>query len=98
MAHWIGCARVAGECEGLAAAAAEILLALGARAAGFLHPVGATKRHERGRIVPDILQCVFANVPEIEVRNAFRRMARQHLAGGRDIERAPSPSTDTRFR
>ena len=46
VAHRVGCADIAGEREGLAAAAAEILLRPRAGAARLLHPVGAAKRHE----------------------------------------------------
>ena len=34
---------------------------------------------------------MIAHRPEFEIRNGFRRVARQDLAGWRDIERTPSP-------
>ena len=45
----VGCAGVAGERKGLAAAAAEILKAPWAARARLLHPIGAAKRIERRR-------------------------------------------------
>src|SRR4051812_14894403 len=98
VAHRIGCAGITGEREGLAAAAAEILLAFRTASARLLHPVGTAKRLERGRIVPDVGERMLAHVPEIEPGNALRGMAGQYLAGRRHVERAPAPSADARLR
>src|SRR5947209_1445613 len=98
MAHRISRVRIAGDGEGLAAAAAEVLIALGARAARLLHPVEAAECHEGGRVVPDIGERMLAHVPEIEPRNALGRVAWQHLTGRRNVERTPSPAADASLR
>src|SRR5262249_12417554 len=54
MAHRIGGAGVAGEREGLAAAAAEVLVAARAACARLLQPVGPAEGAERGRGGPDV--------------------------------------------
>src|SRR5690349_3786058 len=90
--HRVGRACIAGERKSLTAAAAEIFLLFRTRATGLLHPLGAAKRHERRRIVPDVGQRVFAHIPEFEPWNALGRMTRQHLAGGCDIQRAAAPA------
>src|SRR5579884_1098891 len=52
-ANRVGVSGVAAQQIRLAAAAAEILEALGTRTARLLHPVEAAKRIERLRLVPD---------------------------------------------
>src|SRR5262252_8806001 len=66
MAHWVGCARIAGEREGLATATAEIDVAAFAAAAWLPHPVGAPKGAEGGRGLPDFRERMIADRPEIE--------------------------------
>ena len=56
MTHRIGCAGIAGEGEGLAAAAAEIELAARAACARLLHPCGAAEGIESWGIRPDICE------------------------------------------
>src|SRR5450631_4032188 len=94
MADRIGGARVARNQEGLATAAAEILLAAGAALARLLHPVGAAERYERGRGSPDVGQRVLAHGPELEPGYDLGGVAWQHAACRRDIERAATPSAD----
>src|SRR5262249_60772442 len=86
---------IAGEQEGLAAAAAEILVPPRATAARLAHPVGAAEGAEGRGVAPDIGERVVAHRPELEPGDGFRRMARQHAAGRRDVERAPAPAADT---
>src|SRR4051812_33980850 len=86
MADRVGRARVAGEREGLTAAAAEILLASRAARARLLHPGGATERVERRRVRPDIGERMIAHVPELETGNRLRCMAGQHFARRRHVE------------
>ena len=97
MAHRVGGARIAGEREGLAAAAAEVLKTSRAARARLLHPIGAAEGAERRRVFPDVGQRTLAHRPELEARKAFRRMAGQHLADGRHVERAPAPAADARL-
>ena len=98
VAHRVGRGRVAGEREGLAAAAAEIQLAARAARARLLHPGGAAEGIEGRRVRPDVGERMLAHVPEFEPGNRFRGVAGQHLAGGRDVERAPAPAADARLR
>ncbi len=97
MTHRIGGAGIAGQCKGLAAAAAEIDFASRAAQAGLLHPVGAAKGFEGRRVCPDISKCVFANRPEFQTGDRFGGMARQHFAARCHIERTPPPAAHTRF-
>src|SRR5262245_42346996 len=94
MTDRIGRARIAGDGEGLAAAAAEIDVTPLAALARLRQPVGAAERHERRRRLPDLGERMVADIPELQLRNAFRRMTGQHLAGRRDVERAPAPAAD----
>src|ERR1051325_10008462 len=97
MAHRVGRCGVAGEREGLAAAAAEILLTARAACARLLPPAGAAEGVERRRVGPDVGERMVLHVPEFQTRNRLRRMTWQHLAGRRDVERAPAPDADTWF-
>src|ERR1700688_3662278 len=98
MAHRVGGAGVAGDQEGLTAAAAEILLAAAAAFARFLHPVGAAERGKGRRGPPNIAERVLAHVPEFQTWNNLGGMAGQHFAGRRDIERAAAPAANPRTR
>src|SRR5262249_9381278 len=97
MTDWIGRRGIADERKGLTTAAAEILLPPRAARARLLHPAGAAKRIEGRRVLPDLGKRSLAHRPEFEARNALRRVARQHLAGRRDVERAAAPATDARL-
>src|SRR5262249_60948027 len=92
LADRVGSRGVAGEREGLAAAAAEILLAAWAARARLLHPGGAAEGIEGRRVRPDVGERVLAYVPEFEPGNRFRSVAGQHLAGGGDVWRTPAPT------
>src|ERR687887_455192 len=85
---------IAEEGKGLTAAAAEILLPPRAARAWLLHPARAAKRVEGRRVLPDVGERSLAHRPEFEAGNALGRVARQHLAGRRDVERAPAPAAD----
>ncbi|MNR49945.1 hypothetical protein D3C85_1693950 [compost metagenome] len=61
----VGVAGITGEQEGLAAAAAEVLLLLVAGAARFGHPVVATEAVEAEGLVPDMPQRVLAHIGEL---------------------------------
>src|SRR5262249_40995498 len=69
MTHGIGCTGVAGEREGLAAAAAEIELSPRAARARLLHPCGAAEGIEGRRVCPDIGERMLAHVPEFKAGN-----------------------------
>src|SRR5262245_14409350 len=97
MADRIGRRGIAQEGKGLTTAAAEILLPPRAARAWLLHPAGAAKSIESRRVLPDIGKRSLAHRPEFEARNALRRVAGQHLAGWRDIERATAPAADARL-
>src|SRR5690606_27084479 len=60
-AHRIGGGGVAGEHEGLAAAAAEVLGLLVAAATGLGHPVVAAEAVEAEGVVPDVADVVLAH-------------------------------------
>jgi hypothetical protein len=64
VAHRIGCGGIAGEGEGLAAAAAEIELAARAAYAWLFHPCGAAEGIEGRRVCPDVGKRMLAHVPE----------------------------------
>ena len=68
MADGIGGARLARNQEGLAATAAEVLLAALATFARLPHPARAAKRRKRRRHAPDIAKRVLSYIPEFEVR------------------------------
>src|SRR3954467_5860052 len=90
-------AGIAGEQEGLAAAAAEIYFLARAAATGLQHPVIAAEGAEGRRALPDLGEPMFAYIPELEPGNRFRGMTGQHAAGRRDIERTPAPAADAGF-
>src|SRR5260370_15220091 len=71
MAHRIGCGGVAGEREGLAAAAAEIELPPRAARARLLHPRAAAEGIEGRRVRPDIGECLLPPGPEFKARNGL---------------------------
>ncbi|CAH0311298.1 hypothetical protein SRABI70_04737 [Pseudomonas sp. Bi70] len=75
-AHRVGIAGIAGEHEGLAAAAAEILFLFIARAARLGHPGKTAIAVEAERVVPDMLQAVLAHVGKGD-RQLARAMAGQ---------------------
>ena len=68
MADGTGGARLARNQEGLAATAAEVLLAALATFARLPHPARAAKRRKRRRHAPDIAKRVLSYIPEFEVR------------------------------
>ncbi len=65
-AHRVGVAGVAGEQEGLAATAAEVLVLLVAAAAGLGHPGVAAEMVEARRVVPDLSQRHLPHVGELD--------------------------------
>ena len=97
MANRIGRGGIPGKREGLAAAAAEVLVAPRAAYAGLFHPCGAAKGVECRRECPDFGQRVGAHRPEFKTRDALRRMARQHFADRRHVERPPTPAPHARL-
>src|SRR6266446_10100738 len=97
MAHRIGCGGIAGEREGLAAAAAEIELATRTARARLLHPRGAAEGVEGRRVCPDIGERTLAHVPEFKTGTRLGGVAGQHLARRRHVERAPTPAADARL-
>src|SRR5262249_50068370 len=96
--HRIGCGGVAGEREGLATAATETGPPTRAARARLLHPRGAAERIEGRRVRPDIGERTLAHVPEFKAGNRLGRVAGQHLARRRHVERAPTPPSDARLR
>lgn len=74
-AHRVGGLGVAGEQEGLAAAAAEVALLLVAGTARLGHPGVAAEAVEAERFVPDVLQAVIAHIGEFH-RQLPRAVAR----------------------
>src|SRR5262245_57248857 len=64
VADRVGRPGIAREQEGLAAAAAKILLPAGTAPARFAHPVGAAEGPERRRVAPDVGERVVAHRPE----------------------------------
>ena len=97
VAHRIGCARIARERKGLAAAAAEIELTTWAACAWLPHPSCTAEGTESRGVCPDIRERSLAHVPELEPGNRLRGMAGQHLACGCYVERAATPAADARF-
>src|SRR5215213_10103854 len=86
----IGVAGIAGQCEGLAAATAEIDFLEFAALARLGHPAGAAIAIEGFGILPDPGdRMIGAHGQEFEPGDALRRVAGQHLAGGRNIEELP---------
>src|SRR5690242_21383636 len=89
----IGIAGIAGQRKGLAAAAAEIDLAECARLAGLRHPAGAAIAVEGLRVLPDPGDRMIGSYRlEFETSDAFRRVAGQDLARGRNVEELPAPA------
>src|SRR3954451_10194099 len=89
----IGITGVAGKRKGLATAAAEIDLLELAALAGLGHPAGAAITVEGLGVLPDPGdRMIGAYRFEFEPGNRLRRVARQDLAGGRDIEELPAPA------
>src|SRR5215468_8519227 len=88
MTDRIGGAGVAGEGEGLAAAAAEIDLTALAAPARLGQEIGPAEGIEGGVVLPNLAQRMVFHRPEFETRDRFRRMARQHAAGRRHVQRA----------
>jgi len=93
--HWIGCSRIAGKRESLAAAPAEIQFAPRAGHARRLHPFGAAEGIERRGVHPDIAKRTLAHVPEFQPGDRFSGVTGQHLAHRCHVERAPAPSAHT---
>src|SRR6266508_2934600 len=93
----VGCSGVAGNGEGLAAAAAEIQLATRTTRARLLHPCGTAEGVEGRGIRPDIGEGTLAHVPEFKAGDRLSRVAGQHLARRRHVERAAAPATDARL-
>src|SRR5471032_2582685 len=96
-AHRVGIARVTGQHEGLATAAAEVLFFLIAGAARLGHPVVTTKAIKAERVVPDVLHAVVAYV----------RKLHWHLSGSvtgqggsvrRDCQKNTAPAIHAGFR
>src|SRR5256885_16007351 len=74
MADRIRRRRIAGQREGLAAAAAPIDFAALAGAAGLEHPISATEAVERIGLTPDLAQAHGPDRREVEARQRLRRM------------------------
>ena len=94
VAHRVGCADIAGEREGLAAAAAEIQLATRTTRARLLHPCGTAEGVEGRGIRPDIGEGAVAHVPEFKAGNRLSRVTGQHLARRCHVEGAAAPAAD----
>ena len=82
----------------LAAAAAEVLGAAVATAAGLWHPFFTTKSAERVGFLPDPSKSTFAYVLEFESWDHTSGMAGKRFAGGIDQHKALAPSTHAGFR
>src|SRR3989442_13889567 len=80
------------------AAEVDLLPGEGAAATGLWHPVGAAEAVERVRVEPDLRERLLAHVVERETGDRRRRLARKHLAGGRDHHRFASPTAHARLR
>ena len=93
----VGRGRVSGERQRLAAAAAPVDRAPLAGAAGLAHPFRSAKSPEGRIIAPDLGKRAVAHVPEFEARDRLGRVARQRLAGRRDVDRDPSPAARAGF-
>ena len=91
-ARGVGVRRVAGEQEGLAAAAAEVLLLLVATAAGRAHPFVATEFLEGGRLVPQPGEALVAHRGEFQPLDHARLLAGHGDAvrGDGEVDRAPA--------
>src|SRR5271163_1093451 len=97
LAHRIGSAGVSGEQKSLAAAAAEILLAAIAGAAGFGHPLFTAKFLEGCGTLPDPTERVVADIIEAHAWNHSCRMTGQRAACGIDQEQLASPAAHAGF-
>lgn len=91
-AHRVGGAGIAGQHEGLAAAAAVVLFLVFAGAAGFRQPGGAAKAVEQVGLVPDGGQILLADIGEFEAGQHARRVAGQGEAVGRHREKDFAPA------
>ena len=91
MTDRIGAGGIAGELEGLAAAAAEVELAPVAAPAGVRHPVRPAEALEEGRLAPDPGQGVLAHAGPRQ-RQGVSGRARQDVAVGHHGELPPSPA------
>src|SRR5690606_38341780 len=90
-AYRVGIVGIAGKHEGLAAAAAEILLFFIATAAGLGHPVVATIFVETEGVLPDVLDAVLAHIGEL-YRQLPRAVAGQGGAVRGDVEKQVAPA------
>jgi hypothetical protein len=94
VAYRIGCGGIAGEREGLRAAAAEIQLATWAACARLLHPCAAAEGVEGRGIRPDIRERTFAYVPDSSpVIDSAAWQGSTLPAGVTLRERRPQPPT-----
>src|SRR5690606_887295 len=95
-AHRVGIAGIAGEHEGLAATAAEILVLLVARTTGLGHPVITTEAVEAERLAPDMREAVLAHVGKLH-RQLPRTVAGQRRAVRGDVEEQVAPAVHARL-
>src|SRR5438552_1501292 len=93
----IGVGSVAGEREGLAAAATEDDRLPGTGAAWLLHPRVTPERLEGRRLVPDPLDRVLAHARQLQRWDRIGAVARQRLAVRRHHDVIASPPAVARF-
>src|SRR5205085_1857321 len=91
-ARRVGIAGVAGEGEGLAAAAAPVDLAKVAALAGLGHPSRAAIGLKGRRIIPDPVDRMVAHRFEGERGDALGGVTREHSTSRRDVEELPAPA------
>src|ERR1035437_794076 len=95
----IGIAGIAGQGEGLAAAAAEVDFLELAAFKRLRHPAGAAIAVEGFGVLPDPGDRVIAaHRFEFEPGNGFGGVAGQDLAGRRNVEELPAPAAHAFFR
>src|SRR6056297_2287011 len=97
LARWIGRCCIAGQREGLTAAATEIKLLTRTASAGLLHPRRAAKHLERSAPEPNVFEAHLADSVSHNAGNGLGGMAWQHFSIRRDIESNTSPSTHAGF-
>src|SRR5438477_13082424 len=98
MADRVGGGGVAGQEEGLAAAAAEIELAPLTASTGLGHPVRAAEALEHRGAEPDVLQRGIPDARKCKARDLARGLAGQDRAVGRDGQEDTPPAVQARLR
>ena len=93
----VGAVCVAGEREGLAAAACPVDFAPLARAAWLRHPSGSAKSLKGRGATPDLPQACLPDGGKLQSRQGLRRVARQYFTGWADIQETPAPAAHAGF-